>query len=117
MGDAQNSDKQRGKPFAKGDQRINRGGRPKGYNAFRKSFRGIKDHEVIQARLREIMAGGEAKDAISAAKLWLEYGWGKSPAAPEDNKALAASGNGAPDWVSRLTPAQALAIARGEKPE
>lgn len=114
MGDAQNSEQQRGKPFQKGDKRINRGGRPKGYNAFRKSFRGIKDHETIQARLRDIMAAGEAKDAIAAAKLWLEYGWGRAPAAPEDNKALSESGG---NPMKGLSPEQVLAIARGEKPE
>ena len=107
---AQNS----GKPFQKGDSRINKGGRPRGYAAFRKSFRGITDHEAIQARLREIMVSGEAKDAISAAKLWLEYGWGRAPAAPEDNKALSESGRGG--LPSGLTAEQVLAIARGEKP-
>lgn len=95
MGDAQNSDQQpRGRPFAKGgDPRINKGGRPKGYNAFRKAFRGKEDIAAIRTRLMGIiLSTAEGGESIAAAKLWLEYGFGKTPAAPEDNDALRESG-------------------------
>jgi hypothetical protein len=108
MGDAQNSE-QRGKPFAKGDPRINKGGRPKGYNAFRKAFRDVKDVAEIRRRLKELIFGGEASAAIAAAKLWLEYGYGKTPAAPEDNQALAESGKSWP-----LSREETIALAKGE---
>lgn len=113
MADAENSKQPRGTPFPKG-RSGNAGGRPKGYNAFRKSFRGEKDSEKIRARLRAIMEDGEDRDAIAAAKLWVEYGWGRPPAAPEDNAALRESGNRLPVG---LTAEQVLSIARGEKPE
>jgi hypothetical protein len=111
MSDAQNTEKHRGKPFAKGDARINRGGRPKGYNAFRKAFRSESDNALIRERLLAIIREGESKDTINAARLWCEYGWGKSPAAPEDNEAMRESGVRLP-----LTREEMLAIARGEKP-
>lgn len=113
MSDTQNTDKQRGRPFTKGDTRINRGGRPKGYNAFRKSFRDTKDNEVIRARLKAIFNNPDAKDSdvIMATRLWWEYGWGKAPAAPEDNAALRDSGRPLKD----ATKEEILAALRGEK--
>ncbi len=88
---AENSQQTRGRPFVKG-QSGNRGGRPKGYNAFRKAFRKDADVETIRERLRAIILSGEESASIAAAKLWLEYGFGKTPAAPEDNDALRESG-------------------------
>lgn len=112
---AENSGKQqkpRGKPFPKGKS-GNPGGRPKGYEAFRESFRAEKDLNVIRERLQKIFSDDASKDSdvVLAARLWYEYGFGKAPAAPEDNEAL--RGVGLP---AGLTAAQVLAIARGEKP-
>lgn len=114
---AENSGKQqkakpRGKPFVKG-QSGNPGGRPKGYDSFREGFREEKDLSVIKKRLMDIFSEESAKDSdvIMAARLWYEYGFGKAPAAPDDNEALRASG-----LPRELTAAQVLAIARGETP-
>jgi len=99
MGDAENSGQgARGRPFPKGTS-GNRGGRPKGYNAFRKAFRKTEDVEEIRKRLKELILGDEASASIAAAKLWLAYGFGKTPAAPEDNDALRESGGGR--WRTR----------------
>lgn len=111
---AENSGKQRkprGKPFVKG-QSGNPGGRPKGYEAFRESFREEKDLTKIRKRLLTCL-DEEAKDsdAINAARLWYEYGFGKAPAAPEDNEALQKAGG-----VWPLNREETLKIARGEKP-
>lgn len=114
MSDTQNTKKQHGKPFTKGDARINRGGRPKGYNAFRKAFRGEKDNEAIRERLKAIFDNPEAKDSdvIMATRLWWEYGWGKAPSAPEDNAAIRDSGRP----LAGATKEEILAALRGEKP-
>ncbi len=91
--DAQNTKKLHGKPFEKGDKRINRGGRPKGYNAFRKSFRSKEKTDAQREMLEDLALNApEPKDRLNAIKLMWEYGWGKSPAAPEDNDALRESG-------------------------
>lgn len=100
-----------GKQFVKGKS-GNVGGRPKGYAAFRKSFRGVEDTALIRARLLELIAA-DGSQSVAAAKLWLEYGWGRAPAAPEDNAALRESGRGLPPG---LTAEQLLALARGERP-
>lgn len=63
-------------------------GRPKGYSAFRRSFRNKDDVEAIRARLRALITGDDNNAAIAASKLWLEYGYGKTPAAPDDNDAV-----------------------------
>lgn len=69
-------------------QSGNPGGRPKGYEAFREGFRAEKDLEVIRKRLLEVFTDGKDSDVVMAARLWYEYGFGKAPAAPEDNEAL-----------------------------
>lgn len=117
MGNAENSEKQRGRPFEKGDSRINRGGRPKGYNAFRKKFRDREKNDKLREDLYAMATDPEtpAKDRLMAMRLYWEYGWGKSPAAPDDNDALRESGAGGLDF-SDLTREEKLAIARGETP-
>lgn len=80
-----------GRPFVKG-QSGNKGGRPKGYNAFRKAFRKSEDVEAIRKALKAHILGEDPGASIAASKLWLEYGFGKTPAAPEDNDALRESG-------------------------
>lgn len=93
-------------------QSGNPAGRPKGYEAFRESFRAEKDIAKIQKRLRAEIRSGKGSDAVNAIRLWFEYGFGKAPSAPEDNEALRATGRLPPG----LTADQVLAIARGEKP-
>lgn len=99
--------------FAPG-QSGNKGGRPKGYRAFRESFRGKEQNDAIRSALESIILNGKDADRINAAKLYLEYGWGKAPAAPADNAALAKSGS--VNLLGKLTREELLAIARGETP-
>jgi len=98
----------RGRPFLPGNN-ANPAGRPAGYAAFRESFRGQTDLDVIQKRLREIMASGDDKDATSAMRLWMEYGWGKPSSSPEDLEATTASP------FAGMTAEQLLEIARTKK--
>jgi len=110
---AENSEKQRkprgrGRPFVKG-QSGNPGGRPHGYEAFRESFRAEKDLKKIRKRLLKEISTGKGSDAVNASRLWFEYGFGKAPAAPEDNEALAGAGGGWP-----LNRAETLALAKGK---
>lgn len=100
--------KPRGRPIQPG-QVLNPGGRPSGYAAFRESFRAQTDLDTIQRRLREIMASGDDKDATSAMRLWMEYGWGKPSSSPEDLEATTASP------FAGLTAEQLLEIARAKK--
>lgn len=90
---AESSGKQQpiGRPFPKGTS-GNKGGRPKGYNSFRKAFRDEKDDAARRKRLAEIRNHGEDKDALMAIRLEWEYGYGKPPSAPDDNAALRESG-------------------------
>ncbi len=98
---AENSGKQRaiGTPFQKGKS-GNPGGRPKGYVAFRAAFRDEKDEKKRRARLMEIIENGDDSDALKAIQLSWEYGWGKAPNAPADNKAIASSGSGLPSGLT-----------------
>ena len=111
MSETQNTPKQQGGPFKKGDARINRGGRPKGYTAFRKGFRDREKTEKLRDEVYQLATQGETGQIrLFAIKLWFEYGWGKAPNAPEDNDAVRESGR------VPLTREEALAIARGEVP-
>jgi hypothetical protein len=83
----------RGNPnWVKGAGSPNPSGRPKGYSAFRRAFRKLDDVQAIRAKLLALIHGDDNNAALAAAKLWLEYGYGKTPAAPEDNDALRESG-------------------------
>lgn len=97
--------------FAKGAS-GNPGGRPKGYNAFRKRFRDKDDVEGVRDALKALHKDPSHKDHFNALKLWIEYGYGKAPSAPDDNKALASSGSGLP---AGTTIDDLRALAKGEK--
>jgi len=111
MSDAQNSAKQRqrGKPFVKGDSRINRGGRPADYGEFRELCRS-KSPQAVDA-LEAALANGDAS-AVAAARVLLEYGYGKPSSAPEDLAAVREGGAS----LSVLTRDELLKIAKGEEP-
>lgn len=108
MGDTQNSAKQRGRPFQKGDARINRGGRPADYGEFRELCR-TKSPAAVQALEAALGEGGAA--AVAAARVLLEYGYGKPSSAPEDLEAVRDAG------VGVLTREDMLRIAKLPKEE
>lgn len=68
---AENSAQQRGRPFQKG-QSGNPGGRPSGYAEFRELCRSHSPRAV-----GALVAALSDEDAVSAAKVLLEFGWGK----------------------------------------
>lgn len=107
----QNSNKQPrkqpvGKPFKKGDERINRGGRPADYGAFRELCRS-KSPQAVETLVCALDEGGAP--AVAAARVLLEYGWGKPASAPEDLDAVREAGGSA---LAVLTRDDLLAIAR-----
>jgi hypothetical protein len=109
MGDTQNSAKQRGRPFQKDDPRINKGGRPADYGKFRELCR-TKSPAAVQALEAALSEGGAA--AVAAARVLLEYGYGKPSSAPEDLEAVREGGVS----LSVLTRDELLKIAKGEEP-
>jgi hypothetical protein len=109
----QNSEKQPrkqpvGKPFQKGDARINRGGRPGDYGEFRALCRS-KSPESVAALVDALGEGGAP--AVAAARVLLEYGWGKPASAPEDLDAVREGGG---NVLGVLTQEQLMEIARGK---
>lgn len=110
--DAAISVKQRiiGRPFQPG-QSGNPNGRPGGYAEFRALCR---EHSpgAVRALVEEVETG-EGPSRIAAARVLLEYGWGKPSAAPEDLEAVQAGAGAA---LALLTRDEMLAIARDEKP-
>lgn len=101
----------RGNPaWVKGGPSPNPAGRPGGYEEFRALCKERSPQAV--AALEAALSNGDAS-AVAAARVLLEYAWGKPSSAPEDLNALA-SGLSLPVG---LTAAAVLAIARGEKPE
>ena len=115
MGDAQNTGNaaKRGKPFVKGDPRINKGGRPGQLGEFRELCRSHTP-EAVQALVNALSSGGT--EAVAASRVLLEYGWGKPSAAPEDNDALRESGlGGALAKLQELTTREdAVAFLKGD---
>lgn len=69
---AENSGQQRGKPFRKG-QSGNPAGRPSGYAEFKEKCR-AKDDKALNALESAL---GDPDHAVAAAKVLLEFGWGK----------------------------------------
>lgn len=66
----------RGKPFTKGDPRINRDGRPKVVREWREGMRDLSEEAVTV--LRAQMHGKNKFVAQGAAKFVIEQGWGKA---------------------------------------
>lgn len=71
---ADNSRKASGKPFVKGDKRINRNGRPKSFDALRELAQGIS-HEVVEVRA----AGGEVMTLTVAEAILRQWANSKNP--------------------------------------
>ena len=109
--DAAISTKQRvvGRPFPKGVS-GNPDGRPGGYAEFREMCRS-KSPAAVEALEGALSEGGPS--AVAAARVLLEYGWGKPSSAPEDLDAVREGGGSA---LAVLTRDELLAIAKGETP-
>lgn len=95
----------RGRPWSPGES-GNPGGRPGGYAEFRALCRN-KTAEAIDTLTAALGEGGAV--AVAAARVLLEYGWGRPAAAPED---LEAARDGHP--LSALTLEELRALAREE---
>lgn len=99
--------RRRGNPsWVKGGPSPNPEGRPGGYVEFREMCRS-KSPKAVQA-LEEALANGDAS-AVAAARVLLEYGWGKPASAPEDLDAVREGGGSALAMLSRD---ELLAIAK-----
>ena len=114
MSEIENKPKRGNPNWVKGAASPNPSGRPKGYSAFRRAFRKRDDVQAIRTKLRELIHGDDSTAALAALKLWLEYGYGKTPAAPEDNDALRQSGR--PLAGSTAEEILAALRAKGETP-
>lgn len=88
----------------------NPNGRPGGYAEFRELCRS-KSPAAVRALEGALGEGGPS--AVAAARVLLEYGWGKPSSAPEDLDAVREGGGSA---LSVLTRDELLAIAKGEEP-
>ena len=101
----------RGNPaWVKGGPSPNPDGRPGGYAEFREMCRS-KSPKAVQALEDALGDGGPS--AVAAARVLLEYGWGKPASAPEDLDAVREGGGSA---LAVLTRDELLAIAKGETP-
>lgn len=81
----------KGRPFTKGDQRINRAGRPKVYKEFVENYRELEPEarEVLRKQLKSRSEWVKQ----GAAKTILERAWGKAP-----QPLTAEGGEGAPKF-------------------
>lgn len=95
-----------GRPFKPG-QSGNPSGRPADYGQFRELCRSKSPAAV--AALEAALSAGDAS-SVAAARVLLEYGYGRPASAPEDLAAAAAG----PSPLVALSRAELLAIARGE---
>lgn len=89
-------------------QSGNPSGRPGGYAEFREMCRS-KSPQAVEALEGALTEGGPS--AVAAARVLLEYGWGKPASAPEDLDAVREGGGNA---LAVLTRDELLKIARGE---
>jgi hypothetical protein len=96
----------RGRPWSPGES-GNPGGRPGGYAEFRGLCR-KKTAEAIDTRTAALGEGGAV--AVAAARVLLEYGWGRPSSAPEDLEAVR---EGNP--LAGLTREQLLLLARDDE--
>lgn len=96
--------KPRGRPFQKG-QVANPRGRPADYGEFRKLCRSKSPQAV--AALEAALDRSDAS-SVAAARVLLEYGWGKPQAAPEDLEAVRQGGGVA---LAQLSREELLSIA------
>ena len=92
-------------------QSGNPSGRPGGYAEFREMCRSKSPAAV--AALEDALGDG-GPSAVAAARVLLEYGWGKPSSAPEDLDAVREGGGSA---LAVLTRDELLAIAKGDKLE
>jgi hypothetical protein len=93
MGDPQNKPSTSRNPdgtLKKGTAALNPGGRPKLDANFRDRAKKAVDEHVLGAWIEEVVNRGDAWAKCS--ELLAAYGYGKPPAAPEDNEALRDSG-------------------------
>lgn len=112
---AENSGKtakaKRGRPFPKG-QTGNPNGRPTINPVFRDRARNAVDQHVLDAWVAEVTpdAGGQrGANWVKCSELLAAYGYGKPPAAPEDNDAMRSGGGGWP-----LNREETLALAKAK---
>lgn len=69
--------------------KLNPGGRPKENEMFRERAKKAVDEHVLEAWISEVANRGDGW--VKCSELLASYGYGKAPAAPEDNEALRAA--------------------------
>ena len=80
-----------GKPFARGDARINRDGRPRGFDEMRKMAQKIASEKVIDERgismtcAEAVLRSWARSEEPQLQKAFIEYAFGKVPDKLETN--------------------------------